>query len=389
MEKIKEQLIATAEEATGADAEKKQTDAIGTLLREILMNAGKFETKNEEEFSAKDVAVDRLLDAQTAIHEEKRSNNPADLYAAYAALNEAQKYCSKINDFGIEKALIALRRQMKEKYDLTPENMKTGEKEIAARQEKISSEINGFYEKSAQETENNLTEFFDKTAAASPDKEKTGNLLLKYLEKGGKTSKILCAVTLSLAMGGIFSEKESEAKTGDKIPQTAVEAAENDTTIALEKTKKEIEEKMNTAAEKTTETAKIVKEKIKTAAEETTETMELAKEKMTKLQKSVKKNMKELGLFAKIGLIKGLKKYSAEILEVLKTDDYENATAQKLLNNTGDENLKTIIDIYLHGLQEIKEIDTNVYKEATKKLETLVRDTLDLSLGELRAKYLS
>ena len=133
--------------------------------------------------------------------DEKKNNNPADLYVAYAALCEAQKQCSRVKDFGIEKAIFALRRQMKEKYDLTPENIKTTNKEIASRQEKISKESKDFYEKSSEETEKNLTKFFNKTETEQSITEKnTGNKLLKYLEKDKKPSTILCAITLSLAI---------------------------------------------------------------------------------------------------------------------------------------------------------------------------------------------
>lgn len=376
MEKIKEQFALTAEEIIVINAEKKQTDEIGTLLREALANAGKFETGNEEEFLAKDVAVDRLLDAQAAIHEEKKNNNPADLYAAYTALQEAQKYCSKVNDFGIEKSMIALRSQMKEKYNLTPENMKTTNKEIASRQEKILRESEDFYEKSIAETEKNLTEFFDKTEEKTPiDKENIGNPLLKYLEKAGKSNKILCAITLSLAMSGIFFGKESKAETENQIPPTTAEAIKKDATIAPEKT---------------------------------AETIKRAKEKLTELQKSVSKKIKELDPFAKFSLIKNLKDYSAKILEVLKKGDYESTGAEKLLNDSieytfdysgefgepkkvqvdGGGNMHEILNMYFNGLKEIQEMDTDVYKETVKKLETLVRDTINLSLSDLKAKYL-
>ena len=263
MEKIKEQFTLTAKEINIVDAGKKQTNDIGTLLREALTNAGKFETSNQEEFLAKDIAVDRLLDAQAAIHDEKKNNNPADLYVAYAALCEAQKHCSRVKDFGIEKAIFALRRQMKEKYDLTPENIKTTNKEIASRQEKISKESKDFYEKSSEETEKNLTKFFNKTETEQSITEKnTGNKLLKYLEKDKKPSTILCAITLSLAMSGIFFGKESQVEAGDEIKQTTAEEMEKTTTITMEKTREETGKKIKVAMKKTAETIKIAEKKI-------------------------------------------------------------------------------------------------------------------------------
>src|SRR3989338_3880176 len=372
MEKIKEKIIITEKETTAFNAEEERTDDVKKLLHELFINAGRFETKNENEASIKDALTDAVIDAQMAVHEEKKSNNPADLYAAYATLHEAQKYCSKVKDFGIEKAMAALRRRMKEKYDLTPEIMKTTNEEITSRQEKILNEGRDFYEKSAEETEKNLTEFFNKTETEpSATKENTGNKLLKYLEKDKKASKILCAVTLSMAMGGIFFGKESKAEAGNEIQQTMTEEMEDDVANTIKEAGETIEETMKTAAEKTSETIKIAQDKFK------------------ELQKSVGEKMKELGLFAKLGLINDLKKNSNEILEVLKNNDYkeENEAVKKLLDN-GNKNLRAIIDMYFRGLKEIQEIDPAICKEAAKKLETLIRDTTDLSLGELKAKYL-
>lgn len=42
----------------------------------------------------------------------------------------------------------------------------------------------------------------------------------------------------------------------------------------------------------------------------------------------------------------------------------------------------------LFFLNKIKTLNKDVHKEATGKLKTLINDTLDLSLGDLKAKYL-
>jgi hypothetical protein len=104
------------------------------------------------------------------------------------------------------------------------------------------------------------------------------------------------------------------------------------------------------------------------------------------LELQAKTYIKDLGMFAKMDLIKDIKEHANDIREILASGDFSGAQAQELLTSSG-RNLKPILRIYLNGLAQLKQGDTANYRAAAAKLAGLVTKVETRSLSQLKHEF--
>jgi predicted RNA-binding protein with EMAP domain len=104
------------------------------------------------------------------------------------------------------------------------------------------------------------------------------------------------------------------------------------------------------------------------------------------LELQAKTYIKDLGMFAKMDLIKDIKAHANDIREILASGDFSGAQAQELLTSSS-RNLKPILRIYLNGLAQLKQGDTANYRAAAAKLAGLVTKVETRSLSQLKHEF--
>jgi hypothetical protein len=104
------------------------------------------------------------------------------------------------------------------------------------------------------------------------------------------------------------------------------------------------------------------------------------------LESQVKMHVKKLGIFAKMDLIDDIKAHADDIHEILASGNFSGAKAQELLASSG-KNLKPILQIYLNGLERLKQGDKENYHAVATKLEELVTKVQTQSLSQLKQEF--